>query len=155
MELETKIWELGAVFLLNNCNSIHGFTTDVFVTTWTNRLIMGLQLILHPPHHTQIFLCVNVQSYLTLCDLMDYSPPSSNVHGISQAKILEWFAISFSRGSSCIRDWTCISCLCRQILYCWAIGVTHIFLKNRQIGERDTIFLTEDQILYVNNRLLP
>ena len=35
-----------------------------------------------------------------LCDPMDCSPPGSSVHGISQAKILEWAAISFSRGSS-------------------------------------------------------
>ena len=37
-----------------------------------------------------------VQSCLTLCDLMDCSPPSSSVHGILQARILEWVAISFS-----------------------------------------------------------
>ena len=36
------------------------------------------------------------QSYLTLCDPMDCSPPGSSVHGISQARILEWVAISFS-----------------------------------------------------------
>ena len=36
----------------------------------------------------------------TLCNPMDCSPPSSSVHGISQARILEWVAISFSRGSS-------------------------------------------------------
>ena len=40
------------------------------------------------------------QLCLTLCDLMDCSPPGSSVHGISQAKILEWVAISISRGSS-------------------------------------------------------
>ena len=39
------------------------------------------------------------QSCLTVCDPMDHSPPGSSVHGISQAKILEWVAISFSRGS--------------------------------------------------------
>ena len=38
------------------------------------------------------------QLCLTLCDPMDCSLPSSSVHGISQARILEWFAISFSRG---------------------------------------------------------
>ena len=43
---------------------------------------------------------VVVQSHPTLCDPMDCSPPSSSVHGISQARILEWVAISFSRGSS-------------------------------------------------------
>ena len=41
---------------------------------------------------------------------MDYSPPASSVHEISQARILEWVAISFSRGSSQPRDWTCVSC---------------------------------------------
>ena len=35
----------------------------------------------------------------TLCDSLDYSLPSSSVHGISQAKVLEWVAIPFSRGS--------------------------------------------------------
>ena len=47
----------------------------------------------------------------TLCDLMDYSLPSSSAHGILQARVLEWVTISFSRESSWPRDWTCISCL--------------------------------------------
>ena len=37
------------------------------------------------------------QPYLTLCDLMDYSPPGSSVHGILQVRILEWVAICFSK----------------------------------------------------------
>ena len=60
------------------------------------------------------------QSCLTLCDLMDCSPPGSSVHGISQARILEWVAISFSRGSSQPRDGTHVSCISytdRQLLY--------------------------------------
>ena len=44
-------------------------------------------------------------------------PPSSSVHGILQARILEWVAISFYRGSSQPRNWTCISCTGRRILY--------------------------------------
>ena len=44
------------------------------------------------------------QSCPTLCDPMDCSPPGSSVHGIFQARILEWVAISFSRGSSPPRD---------------------------------------------------
>ena len=43
---------------------------------------------------------------LTLCDLLDCRPPDSSVHGISQARILEWVAISFSRGPSWPWDWT-------------------------------------------------
>ena len=46
---------------------------------------------------------------LTLCEPMDCSPPGSSVHGILQATILEWIAISFSRGSSPLRDWTWVS----------------------------------------------
>ena len=40
------------------------------------------------------------QSYPTLCDFMDCSPPGSSIHGILQARILEWVAIPFSRESS-------------------------------------------------------
>ena len=47
----------------------------------------------------------------TLCDPVDCSPPGSSVHGISQAKILEWVAISFSRGSSRLRSRTHFSCI--------------------------------------------
>ena len=51
---------------------------------------------------------------------MDCSPPGSSVHGISQARILEWVAISFSRGSFPPRDRTCIPCISRWILHHWA-----------------------------------
>ena len=47
---------------------------------------------------------------------MDCSPPGSSVHGISQAKILEWVAVPFTRGSSWPRDWTCTSCIAGGIL---------------------------------------
>ena len=49
------------------------------------------------------------QSCPTLCDLMDCSLPVSSIHGIFQAWILEWVAISFSRGSSRLRDQTWVS----------------------------------------------
>ena len=45
------------------------------------------------------------------CDLMDWSPPDSSVHGILQARTLEWVAISFSRGSSRPRDRTRVYCI--------------------------------------------
>ena len=45
------------------------------------------------------------------CDLVDWSPPGSSVYGILQAGILEWVAISYSRGSSQPRDRTYVSCL--------------------------------------------
>ena len=49
------------------------------------------------------------QSSPTLCGPMDWSPPNSSVHGILQTRILEWVAISFSRGSSPHRDPTWVS----------------------------------------------
>ena len=52
----------------------------------------------------------SVQSCPTLCNPMDCSLPSSSFHGIFQARILELVAISFSRGSSRLRDQTRVSC---------------------------------------------
>ena len=66
------------------------------------------------------WFCLVAKSYLTLCDPKDCSPPGSSVHRISQARILEWVAISFSRGSSHPRDWAQVSCIGRWILYHWA-----------------------------------
>ena len=51
---------------------------------------------------------------------MDCNTPGSSVHGISQTRILEWVAISSSRGTSQPNDCTCVSCIGRWILYHWA-----------------------------------
>ena len=60
------------------------------------------------------------QSCLTLCNPMDCSPPGSSVHGILQARILEWVAIPFSRGSSQARDQTQVSCIASRFFTIWA-----------------------------------
>ena len=78
------------------------------------------------------------QSCLTLCNPKDCSPLGSSAHGILQARILEWVAISSSRGSSLIRDRTwvsCIFCTGRQILYYGTISEVHLDSRNGgQIG---------------------
>ena len=51
-----------------------------------------------------ISMKVKVKSCLTLCDPMDCSPPGSSAHGIFQARILEWIALSFSRGEGDLSD---------------------------------------------------
>ena len=56
-------------------------------------------------------------SHVRLCDPMDCSPPGSSVHGILQARILEWVAIPFSRRSSQLRYWTQVYLHARRILY--------------------------------------
>ena len=76
-----------------------------------------------PSHFNWNDMCVHaksIQSCPTLCDPMDYSLPGSSVRGILQARILEWVAISFTRGSSRPRDPTRVSlCLlhCRRVLH--------------------------------------
>ena len=62
-------------------------------------------------------LCLVAQSCPTPCDPMEWSPPGSSVHGILQARILEWVAISFSRGSSPTQGLNLSLLHCRQILY--------------------------------------
>ena len=65
------------------------------------------------------------QSRPTLCDPMDYSPPGSSVHGILQARILEWVAIFFSRVSSQPRDRTQVSCNAGRRFNLWATREAH------------------------------
>ena len=69
----------------------------------------------------QVNTLCTMLSHVQLCDRVDCGPPGSSVHGISQARILEWVAISYSRGSSQPRDGTHISCIScigkRMILY--------------------------------------
>jgi len=60
------------------------------------------------------------QSCPTLCYPIDCNPPGSSVHGIFQARILVWVAISFSRGSSGPRDWTQVSCIAGRVFIIWA-----------------------------------
>ena len=54
---------------------------------------------------------LSLSSVQLFCDPVDCSPPGSSVRGISHARILEWVAVSFSKGSSCPRDQTQLSCL--------------------------------------------
>ena len=70
------------------------------------------------------------QSCPTLCDPVHYSPPGSSVHGIIQARILEWVAISFSRGSSWTRDRTQVSCIAGRCFTVWATREPHQNLQD-------------------------
>ena len=63
---------------------------------------------------------VKLPSRVQLCNPMDCSLSGSFVHGIFQARILEWVAISFSRGSSWPRDWTWVSSTAERLFTVWA-----------------------------------
>ena len=76
---------------------------------WPGVVLLELPLL---ASQLQAVLCCakSLQSCPTLCDPMDCSLPGSFVHGILQARILEWVAMPSSRGSFWPRDWTCSSC---------------------------------------------
>ena len=71
-------------------------------------------------YHISILIRKSIFSCLTHCDPMDCSLQGSSVHGILQARVLEWVAISFSRGSSWPRDRTQISCIVGRRFIVWA-----------------------------------
>ena len=74
--------------------------SGVFLHTKTKNLKIYTEKETTAEIEVQVCMCSVIQSCLTLCDPMDCSPPGFSVHGISQARILGWIAISSSRGSS-------------------------------------------------------
>ena len=89
----------------------------IFVIFWPIHLFIWEILILN---HIHIVVLLLAQSCGTLCDPMDYSPPDSSVHGISQARVLEWVATSFTRGSSRPRDQIRVSLIGGRHFNLWA-----------------------------------
>ena len=69
------------------------------------------------------------QWYPTLCGPMDCSLPGSSIHGISQAGMVEWIAISFSKGSSQPRNRTQVSCIAGKFFTDWATWETQAQLE--------------------------
>ena len=83
------------------------------------------------------------QSYLTLCNPMDFSPSGSSFYGILQAKILEWVAIPLSRESSQPRDWTTVSCIAGRFFTIWV----YLLLLYFVVLHRYSIFLQIEGLL--------
>ena len=80
-------------------------------TAWSKtwHVLMSEPALQPKPHY--IVVVIAAHSCLTLGDSVDCSPPGSSVHGILQARILEWVDIPFSRGSSQSRNQTGVSCI--------------------------------------------
>ena len=85
----------------------------------------------------------SLQSCLTLCHPMDCTSPGSPVHGILQARILEWVAISFSRGPSWFKDQTCIS------------GIAGRFFTTKAIGKPHLLFMWSETCSVMSDSLRP
>ena len=103
--------------------------------SWHSVHLLPGKLLIHFPNHGSSYrlLCslgyfhilkkvkvLVAQLSLTFCDPIDCSPPGSSVREILQAKMLEWVAIPFSRGSSLPRDWTHISYNADRFFTIWA-----------------------------------
>ena len=78
-----------------------------------------------------ISICLVPQLCPTLCNPRGDSPPGSSVHGILQARILEWVATPFSRGSSWPKNRTEVSCIAGRFFTIWATRETHVWLISR------------------------
>ena len=105
-QLVTGSWESLAVIDCLPCNSHQHYPSDClsFLSwskwgAWCGGFSVGC-----------VYVCSVTQSGLTFRDPMDCNSPVSSAHGISQARILEWLTISFSRGSSRPRHRTWVSC---------------------------------------------
>ena len=79
----------------------------------------------------------------TLCNPMDCSLPGSSVHGIFQAIVLEWIAISFSKGPSQPRDWTRVSRIVDRCFTVWTTKYIHIMEYHSTIKKEETCFLQQ------------
>ena len=82
---------------------------------------LNVYLLLYHKHLLYFRCCLVTKSCPTLfaSPWTVCSPTGSSVHGISQARILEWVLISFSRGSFRPRDWTHVPCIGKWVLYHW------------------------------------
>ena len=91
------------------------------------KIIQGME-----PRNLCLSICVCtqlLQSCLTLYNTIDCCLPGSSLHGISQARILEWDAISSSRESSWPRDWTHISCIVGGFFIAELLGKHRIWIS--------------------------
>ena len=105
----------------NTQNHIASYLRKILISfSITFKSFISKKICIHhsniPTYHSRVGVKVKVaQSCLTLCDPTDYS-----VHGILQARILEWVAFPFSRGSSQPRDGIQVSCIAGRFFISWA-----------------------------------
>ena len=95
---------------------------DVFTSFFLKLSILAANcsLLIFIDHVSVTWMSEYNQSCPTLCNPMDCSLPGFSVHGIFQARVLVWVAISFSRGSSWPRDQTQVSCIAGRCFTLWA-----------------------------------
>ena len=117
----------------------------LYLHTWLVKIALQSQILMN----SFVVIVELLSRVWLLCNPMACSPPGFFVHGILQARILEWVTIPFSRGSSWSRDWTQVSWKGRQTLYHWATNFSEqYFLKHMYLGA--SLGGTEDKNLPAN-----
>ena len=81
------------------------------------------------------YIAQSFQSCPTLCDPMDYSPLGPSIHGILQARILEWVVIPFSRVSLQPKDWTQVSRIAGRFFTIWAYSLEKTLMLRKIEGK--------------------
>ena len=119
--------------------------TEVYKICWWGRLSKQQKNHRHKIRYVKARVLV-AQSCSILCDPMDCCLPGSSVHGILQARILEWVAISFSRGTSRPWDGTCVSCVIGRFFTFWITREAWSWLLIQK--EKKNITTLHSQILW-------
>ena len=87
-------------------------------------------------------------SRVRLCNPMDNSLPGSSVHGISQARILEWLAVSFSRETSRLRNWTRVTCLAGRFFITEPPGNPHACIQQAKFDTKKRLSWTSEHLCF-------
>ena len=140
-------------------SSVHGNSLDKNAGVGCHALLQGIFSTqgLNPGllHCRRILYCLShqgspklekegevAQSWLTLCDPVDCSLPGSSIHGILQARVLEWVTISFSRGSSWPRGRTQVSRIAGRCFTLWATKKARGAIKQKCDSEHPSLFVS-------------
>ena len=125
VEKERSFTPLTVTVLESSKSQLMVLATKVFSSNWCHSYMMMVagattrEKYLYPNRNRTISFRSRLgcaKSCPTLCDPMGCSLPGSSVHGVLQARILGWIAISSSRGSFWPRDQICVFCIGRRLL---------------------------------------
>ena len=145
---------------MTSCKSVvqyHNLNTGIDRTdTKTLTLLQGSFMLPHfpPTPTTFLWMCLVAQSCPTPCALVGCMPPGSSVHGILQARVLEWVAILVTRRSSQPRDWTRFSCITGGFLTIWATRVSTFFFNWSEVKSLTRVWLSATPWTVACTRLL-
>ena len=132
--MQQSNWVIGLIKGRMFCKE-HTYLFDFCLGAWILNCTWVLKWHLHVKQNC-VYCCFSVTKPCpTHCDPMDCSPPGSPVHGILQARILEWVAMLSSRESYQPRNWTQVSRIAGEFFTIWAIREAPLFSWGKALME--------------------